>query len=256
VYVPGASLKGSLRSSAEARLRSIDPGRTGMPEVCDPLRLACAIRLQRTRLPAPDIHKSHCACCRLFGSAALRGRAQIRDQFPWSASQADVTAGEQDNFARANRLELRHRVSIDRRTGTISGGPFDSEAVPAGVAFHGEIALENYQVWQLGMLVAALDELNDGFAQLGAGRNEGLGQVRVHVDAIAHEQRGAVGDPPRGVAALIPTEEAQSYGLLPEGALPGALGESRGLATRYEIRGEGPIGSWLDAARAVYAAIA
>jgi CRISPR-associated protein Csm3 len=252
VFVPGTSLKGALRAAAEARLRDRSLRGAGIPEICDPLRLSCAVPLQRRRLAGPDMHRNHCPCCRLFGSSALRGRVAVRDQFPWRDGDGEAA---RENLARANRLELRHRIAIDRRSGSISAGPFDAELVPAGVAFHGEIALENYQVWQLGLLATAFDDLNEGFAQLGAAKSEGMGQVRVAVEAIAHEQAGGPDRGPAGVGGLARPEDCEKYGLLPEVELPAAHGESTGLSARYALHGEAEIGAWLGAGRSALAAL-
>jgi CRISPR-associated RAMP protein (TIGR02581 family) len=257
VFVPGTSLKGALRASAELRLRD-RPLRAaaGVPEVCDPLRLPCSVPLQRRRLPSAELHRNHCPCCRLFGSSALRGRAAIRDHFPWRSNGAVPSREDQENAARANRLELRHRIAIDRRSGSIAAGPFDAELVPAGVSFHGEIALENYQIWQLGLLLSALDELNDGFAQLGAGRSEGLGLVQVAIESIVHEQASSADRAPAGVGALARPEDRESYGLLPEVELPAARGEPHGLHTRYGAQGDAELAAWLGAARSALGALA
>jgi CRISPR-associated RAMP protein (TIGR02581 family) len=252
VFVPGTSLKGVLRSSAEARLRDRPLRGSQMPGVCDPLRLGCAIPLQRRRLPAPEIHRHHCPCCRLFGSSALRGRASVRDHFPWRVDGG----GDEQNSRLANQLELRHRIGIDRRTGSVSAGPFDAELVPAGVSFHGEIALENYQVWQLGLLLCALDDLNDGFAQLGAGKSEGLGQVHVAIESIVHEQAGPADRPPCGVGALASAEDSRSYGLLPEVELPVSRGAASGLLSRYTAHGTTEVAGWLDVSRSALGALA
>jgi CRISPR-associated protein Csm3 len=252
VYVPGSSLKGVLRSSAELRLRERPLRGSSLPPICDPLRLGCALPLVRRRLPPPDVHRGHCPICRLFGSAALRSRICVRDAFPW---RAQGNGEDAENTARANRLELRHRLSIDRRSGTVAAGPFESEVVPVGAVFYGEILLENYQVWQLGLLVSALDDFSDGFAQLGGGKSEGFGQLDARIESILHEQASSSSSAPAGVGALARSEEGSGFGLLPEAPLPPARGEPHGLAARYEIRDPAEIEAWLAASRGALGAL-
>jgi CRISPR-associated RAMP protein (TIGR02581 family) len=262
VYIPGSSLKGVVRAAAEASVRGqrLAGGQVGACD--DPLehkdeRKSCGARHQQgAEPPTHVIHRDHCLTCRLFGSQQIKGRVSPRDLFPWSddprAGSALSPGG--DNHVNANRLELRHGVAIDRILGSVKQGqgPFDHELVPAGVAFFGDIALENYQVWQLGLLATAFDQLNDGIAQLGSSKSRGLGVVAVAVEEIVHEQAGR-GAQPCGVAALASPEEREAYGLLPETVLPASAGEPRGLATRFVIRDQAP--AWLAAGRAALEAL-
>lgn len=255
VYIPGSSLKGVVRATAEAAIRGqrLAGGRIGSCD--DPLdhsdgRKSCGARHSNgSDSPTHTIHKDHCLTCRLFGSLAIKGRASLRDLFPWSdeprAGTSFVPGGE--NQVKANRLELRPGVAIDRILGSVKrGGLFEQELVPAGVAFFGEIALENYQVFQLGLLAVAFDQLNGGIAQLGSSKSRGLGVVAAAVEEIVHEQAGR-GSQPRGVAALATAEERDAYGLVPDTALPATTGELHGLATRFVARDQAD--AWLAAGR-------
>jgi CRISPR-associated RAMP protein (TIGR02581 family) len=254
VYIPGSSLKGVVRAAAEASLRGqrLAGGQLGACD--DPLdqkdeRKSCgARRYNGSDPPTHVIHRDHCLSCRLFGTQQIKGRASLRDLFPWSDDPqvGSALSPGGDNHIHANRLELRHGVAIDRILGSVKHGPFDQELVPAGIAFFGDIALENYQVWQLGLLATAFDQLNDGIAQLGSSKSRGLGVVSAVVEQIAHEQAGRVAQP-CGVAALASPEERKEYGLLPETALPASDGEPRGLATRFVVRNQAA--AWLAAGR-------
>lgn len=261
VYIPGTSLKGVLRAAAEARVRGRDFG--PVDGACeDPLAhngascSAAGNRRKQDKAGTAAVHGAHCLACRLFGSLAMKGRASVRDLLPWSPAPASAASAPRgDNHARANELELRHGVSIDRILGSVRNGPFDQELVPAGVSFWGEVALENYQVWQLGLLAQAFDEVNDGIAQLGSSKSRGLGAAQVKVESILHEQAGAAGDMPRGVGALAPAAEQDAYGLLPEVDLPASAGTPRGLAVRFEVD-EDQARSWLDAGRSALGGLA
>lgn len=257
VYIPGSSLKGVIRAAAEASVR----GRTysGIAGACDdPLdnRQSCGGRYQNdSDTPTSSIHAAHCLVCRLFGSQAIKGRASIRDLFPWCD---DVTSGspfcpEGVNHATANRLELRSGVAIDRLVGSVKHGPFEQELVPAGVSFFGDIALENYQVWQLGLLAEAFDQLDSGLAQLGSSKSRGLGVIRLAVERVLHEQVGSRAQP-CGVADLAPPAQCKEYGLVAEVPLPPGDGIPHGLAMRFDLRDQAA--GWLTAGRAALGAIA
>lgn len=238
VYIPGSSLKGVMRSAAEAAVR----GRTwgGVKGACDTLgRHSCG----QGKLPKDDtaaVHRAHCLACRLFGSTAMRGRAAMRDLYPWPPS---ATEEEREN-AIANRTEVRHGVSINRASGSVQHGPFELEMIPAGAKFWGEIVLINFQAWQLALLEAAIAELNDGFAQLGSNKSRGMGVVKMTPLEIIHEQSGKH-DAPVGVGQLVDEGERKRYGLLDETPLGTAAGRPRGLATRFELKGD-EAGNWLN----------
>lgn len=255
VYIPGSSLKGVLRSTAEAAVRGRRFGDVeGACGVFDEKACSAGIRAEERRrksqhqppLATHEVHRRHCLACRLFGSTAMKGRCSVRDLFPWRGDVASLSPEQQANLDAANRTELRNAVSIDRITGSVKNGPFDSEMVPAGVSFFGDIALENFQAWQLGLLATALAELNDGFAQLGSTKSRGLGVVRVELLEVLHEQPLGAGEAPLGVGRLADAQEAGEYGLLAEAGLPQAAGSPRGLSRRFRLEG-GEAHAWLIA---------
>lgn len=255
VYVPGSSLKGVLRSGIEARLRPFTFGdnREGS---CNPLEQnkGCSDRQLRD-LKSADVHARNCLACRTFGSLSMQGRASIRDLFPWSKDENLVLGANRENAARANKVEVRHNVSINRISNAAqSGSLFDMEVIPPGVVFHGEIALQNYQAWQLGLIALAREEFNDGVALLGSTKSRGFGAVKMDIVSILHEQvaqpgKGAANgaaSSPLGVGSLATAEEVREYGLLKEVALPSSIAEIRGLSTRYHVKDDAQIQRWLE----------
>lgn len=243
VFVPGSSLKGVVRSAAEAGVRGQTFG--GVDGACDPLSTSsCGERIRATRDSA-QVHREHCLACRLFGSFAMKGRASIRDLLP----------AEGDEAAQANRTQVRFGVGINRVSGGVSRGKlFDQEVVPVGVTFLGDVALENYQVWQLGLLASAFAELNDGFAQLGSSKSRGLGVVKVAVDSMIHEQPLRAGTHAVGVGRVYTAPRVDAYGLLPEADLPSSAGRPRGLFRRFELDAA-QAQAWLDAGLATLGAL-
>ncbi len=252
VYIPGSSLKGVIRAAAEASVR----GQTFSPEgnkivgACNPLEHATSCgRFAGKQMDSTDVHKNQCLACRVFGSLALKGRASIRDLFPWNEKGDSSAAPGGVNHQRANQVEIRHGVAIDRVVGSVRHGPFDQELVPAGISFWSEIALENYQVWQLGLLVKGLDEITDGFAQLGSSKSRGLGVARVDIESILHEQPARAGQHPVGAGALVSRDERMAYGIFHDADLPAMTGESRGLANRFTVTDRALMQDWLEAGR-------
>ncbi len=245
VYIPGSSLKGVIRSAAEASIRGqkLDEKLEG---ACDTLGSECCGRSIAEKTPR-EVYTKHCAACRAFGSTLLKGRISVRDLYPWT----DNDEGAADNVRAANQVETRHGVAINRISGGVHHGPFDQELVPAGVVFFGEISLINYQVWQLGLLAAGLDELNEGFARLGSSKSRGLGGVKVRVAHLSHDQQLTAGNRALGVAALA-GDESGGYGLLAGAPLPEASGKNHGIRHRFEAEDTQP---WLDAGLAALAGL-
>ena len=251
VFIPGSSLKGVVRSASESMVR----GRTiaaAVPGACDAVgSRTCGQRLSKedrfkevlSENRGAVLHRKHCAACRTFGSTMLKGRVSFRDLFPWRAE--DDEAANEVRVERANQLEVRHGVAINRLSGAVQHGPFDQELVPSGTSFFGEVALENYQVWQLGLIAAAFEELNEGFAQLGSSKSRGLGGIKAYVLRIVHEQSLAASETPLGVARLAPEVESQ-YGMLREGNLPATNGVPRGIRRRFEVE-SAATSKWFEA---------
>ncbi|MCX4242502.1 type III CRISPR-associated RAMP protein Csx7 [Paraliomyxa miuraensis] len=236
VYIPGSSLKGVLRSTAEASLRAFEfPVAGGVFQgACNPTDHETSCRRHESKVTA-DVHRKNCLACRLFGSLSMRGRCAVRDLLPFPDG-VELGAGDRENLERANRVEIRHGIAIDRISGAVKGAAlFEQEVVPAGVRFHGEIVLQNYQAWQLGLVFSALDDLDRGFAQLGSSKSSGLGVVEVKPLSMVHEQAMGRDARPRGVGELVDDATGRAHGLLPERSLPPASAVTRGLSQRFEI---------------------
>jgi CRISPR-associated protein Csm3 len=248
VYIPGSSLKGVLRSTAESMVRGHKW--QGIEGACDPLAKgsACSDRVPSGASGA-EVHRLHCLACRLFGSLKIKGRASPRDMFPWKGDGATLSDEDRETARAANATQVRFGVAINRVSGGASRGKlFDHESVPPGTEFWGDIALENYQVWQLGLLATVFDDLKDGFAQLGSSKSRGLGVVTVAPESLVHKQPARAGDHPAGVGHIFRMEQARAYGLLPEADLPKVEGRSRGLFRQFAL-GPDDTKGWLDAGR-------
>ncbi|MDY7095791.1 MAG: RAMP superfamily CRISPR-associated protein [Acidobacteriota bacterium] len=168
VFLAGSGLKGVLRAHVERILRSA--GKTA----CDPTRVkesqSCGHHTRKLS-EVPDEegpHAGQCGACFTFGSLKLAGRFRIPDAYP-----------TEEEFEATNQTEVRAGVGIDRKSqGPASGVLYDTEVVVQG-AFDGAIIGENFSLWQLGMVLQALNDLNSGMVQIGGCKSRGMGTVKI-----------------------------------------------------------------------------
>lgn len=173
-FIPGASLKGALRSTIEALVRGVD----GHPEVraCDPLAdnddapartKSCGHHKHGERDSVDP--ESHCAVCRLFGSHVVASHVRFCDALL-----------QPSKGSAANRIpvEIRDGVAIDRDLRRVYGSrKYDFEVVSPGTGFAVEIFVENPSPWLMGLLAMGFDQLAEGFTALGGFTSRGLGRV-------------------------------------------------------------------------------
>lgn len=231
VYIPGSSLKGVVRGFVEKSLRTVDPhpDQPG-PEHHDDWKWACATfqardeeREDKTKWNCPqfleeikgrigekrelfswEIYANSCGACRIFGHTRLRGRVSFTDLFP----KDEVVT------------ETRYGVAISRLTHAVAHGPFEMEVAVSGT-FEGHLVLENYEIWQLGLLASALEAMNQGLVKVGFGKNRGFGEVEVAVTEAQVDEvvSGAEVSALRGLGAFVSESEQESYGLFPPNSL-------------------------------------
>lgn len=162
VFLPGSSLKGTLRSYAERVARSVKPD--GRDEwCCNPFgEHACGKRHEeKKKLTPAQRYADSCVACRIFGHTRLGSHLLVSDAYP---SRDEPV------------LEQRDGVAIDRISGAVSAGPFNLEVVTRGT-FQTTLVLRNFQLWQVGLLAVTLRDLNDGLAPIGFGKSKGFGRV-------------------------------------------------------------------------------
>lgn len=199
VYIPGSSLKGVVRGFVEKALRTADKPdswRWACPTFPDEEQ-SCAKRLEKVEDSA-EVYRRSCGACRIFGHTRLRGRASFTDFLP---------AGEV-------RTEIRYGVAISRLTNAVAHGPFEMEVAVAGT-FEGRLVLENFELWQLGLLALALESMNQGLVKVGFGKNRGFGEVTVAVREARLDEVATGAQPTvwRGLAAFVRDDERNRYGL-------------------------------------------
>lgn len=211
-----------LRSTLEAFLRSFHRADLaccpvgGDERSNDPTRRPCISRtdMEGLRRRAEDaarqrkqfdldaaVWEKSCWVCRAFGS-------------PWVASKFQFLDATLSSPWVPELLEVRDGVAIDRESETAASGlKFDLEVVPPGTQFQAEIVAENPDDYELGMLVLAVELLNDGLARLGGATSRGLGRVRFELDEVTEVtpqeilSRLSEGQPP--ATASAPEQEAE-----------------------------------------------
>jgi len=167
VFLPGSSLKGTLRSYCEKIARTVRPD-GGQEWCCNPFSSSgfCGRRLEGD-LSAAARYAGSCVACRTFGHTGLGGHLAISDAYP------------QDE----PRLEQRDGVAIDRISGAVAAGPFNLEVVTKGT-FRTTLTLRNFQLWQVGLLAIALRDLGQGRVPIGFGKSKGFGRVSVNYQQL------------------------------------------------------------------------
>ncbi|RLG42855.1 MAG: hypothetical protein DRO01_00710 [Thermoproteota archaeon] len=217
VYIPGSSLKGVVRGFVEKALRTWDD-RQSWRWACStfeekdkspkegncPQRIKHAEKVENRSLNTAEIYAKSCGACRIFGHTRLRGRLSFTDFFP----------------VEEVRTEIRYGVAISRLTHAVAHGPFEMEVAVSG-AFQGTLVLENFEIWQLGLLITALEAMNLGLLKVGFGKNRGFGEVEARiVEALVEEiVAGYRKDRVRGLLAFVEDDEARRYGLYPPATL-------------------------------------
>lgn len=234
VYLPGSSLKGTIRSHAERIARTIKPN-----AACDPFSrsgelAACGNALEDMKrskreidLTTPEVYKNSCLACRLFGNTWILGRFATEDAY---------VEGE------LPQTQQRDGVGIDRFTGGASrGAKFELEVITGGI-FKTTLHLQNFELWQLGLIGFVLQDMKDGLVRMGSGKSRGLGKVVADIGKITLHYLGTA---PKiaenghlnimGVGALF--DEARQYGMVENDSVQVDAGQAEVLTSPFsELR--------------------
>lgn len=224
VFLAGSGLKGVLRAHCEKVLRS--SGRYA----CDPTQTRDSAICGRrdTREPASDRypHNGQCPACFTFGSLKLAGRFRIGDAYPVEGLE-EIT----------NRTEVRTGVGIDRRSQAAAQGVlYDMEVVVSG-GFRAQISGENFSLWQLGLILAALQDVDSGIVPIGGGKARGMGTVRLQDWSV---ELGFLNQETGRITGARPANgDGNPYRLSADDALPappGGTQQQRGLFRSLEYK--------------------
>jgi CRISPR/Cas system CSM-associated protein Csm3 (group 7 of RAMP superfamily) len=177
--LPGASLRGVLRSHAERIARTMATLSAGDENefrqkcpACDPL----VRRSEKEPEPAlescdsllrgkKEVDENNlCLACRLFGSTRRGSRLTVEDAF---------FVGDEPV------LKMMDFLAIDRFTGGGADGlKFDALALWEP-AFRVRLHLDNPEPWELGWLALVMRDLRAGWLNVGYGAAKGFGRVRI-----------------------------------------------------------------------------
>jgi CRISPR/Cas system CSM-associated protein Csm3 (group 7 of RAMP superfamily) len=212
-FLPGTSLRGSLRARAERIARTLatlhaartypsDSARTHFIKTCPacnpvesrwdaPLANCDALLTQYRVTRAQDgqlvdeqaeVEDAHlCLACRLFGSTRRGSRLSVQDAH-WHGELPPKW------------WKIQDFVAIDRFTGgALDSAKFDALAV-MNPRLRARLRIENPRAWELGWLVLVLRDLHDGLIPLGWGASKGYGQVsaqdwQVQIGALTPSDR-------------------------------------------------------------------
>jgi len=179
--LPGASLRGVLRSHAERIARTLATEQAEDKDyflnhcpACSPIArprgeedvpLECCDSLLDIPADQEVDEADLCLACRLFGSPRLGSRLIVEDA-PLKKDSELV-------------YKVQDFLAIDRFTGGgREGAKFDAAALWKP-AFTARLRLENPRDWELGWLALVLRDLAEGWLTVGFGRAKGFGQVTV-----------------------------------------------------------------------------
>lgn len=158
-FIPGTSLKGVFRSRAERILKSGNEGS------CDIVGgHECVQEKTVTNENGKERYERSCPVCRLFGSKVLRSRVTVSDLY--------VTG----NY----KVGERTCVGIDRVTGSAKKGALYNMQYIEDTEFEGKMTLQNFEPYQLRLLLMLFRDMNEGFITLGGLTSKGFGQVEAY----------------------------------------------------------------------------
>jgi len=177
-YVPGSSIRGPFRSTAERIIRTL------MPEdaqahltACDPFEqedghqtLSCSKRLEKDTTEK-SAYAVACPACKLFGCAGLASRINFTDAA----------------IAHTCKSVYRDMIGIDRFTGGVysgAGGANMRFHALENTSFTSMVTLVNFELWQLGLLAYVFRDFEEGLVPIGYGKTKGFGHVKGSVSKI------------------------------------------------------------------------
>lgn len=154
-FIPGTSFKGVFRSRAERMIE----------EACDIVGgHECLIEKQvkKEKWDGTKRYKNSCPICRLFGSKVLRSRISFSDAYV----KGKYITGE------------RTCVGIDRITGAAKKGALYNIQYIEDAVFSGKITIQNYERYQLKLILILFKEMDEGFITFGGMTSKGFGYLK------------------------------------------------------------------------------
>lgn len=190
-YIPGSSLKGTIRSQASAIAM-----RKGL-EVCSGLSKSTCMENKRyvdtetgeqrlsdfiekeLRYGSPEkateaFFKTACLMCRIFGAPSYASKVTFSDAYP----VGNV------------RLGVRTGVAISRKTGAVAFGPYQVEYVEPGSRFTFSVTMRNLPNYALGLIAYVLKMMMDGEVAIGGFKTRGFGKITIENLIVMNREAG------------------------------------------------------------------
>jgi CRISPR-associated RAMP protein (TIGR02581 family) len=167
-YIPGSSLKGVFRSTAENILKSYNI------HICDkgdePKDLTNELNNKNNNID--EIRKildNYCICCKIFGSSSYASHIVFSDAYA----------------ANSFTFGIKTEVAINRRSGSVKRNVlYEVEYVNPGVSFEGEIVMKNTPNYAIGLVVKVIDFINAGIIKIGGFKSKGFGEIECNIKSI------------------------------------------------------------------------
>ncbi|MHA1469783.1 MAG: type III CRISPR-associated RAMP protein Csx7 [Candidatus Asgardarchaeia archaeon] len=176
-YIPGSSIKGVLRSTCERIIKSI---KNPQIRACNIPSNSCIDNdkekiIKESLLKEPEVarkmlEENLCEVCKIFGNQVYSSHMLINDAI-----------GVQWSFG------IRPGIAINREYGSVEHGPFFVEYVAPGSVFSFEILARNLEPYQLGLIAAAIQEINKGRIKVGGLKSRGFGTIEIIFHDINYE---------------------------------------------------------------------
>jgi CRISPR-associated RAMP protein (TIGR02581 family) len=163
VYLPGSSLKGVFRARYEQLTAMLEVKPSSTADASNKSNKKEKTGKHEDGLTRYLKEGNKSIANRLFGSLEIGSRVSFSDAYP----DGKVSLGK------------RTGVGIDRITGAAKGGAlFDYEVVEQGT-FKTELRLTNFALYQLGLILWILQDVDDGLVTFGMGGSRGNGRMRI-----------------------------------------------------------------------------
>lgn len=183
-YIPGSSLKGIFRSTAEMLLRSHDKKACSMGQ-CSKEILGDRSRDEHLQDAIKDYNKGandatiervinildgYCLICKIFGSNTYASHITFRDAYPTENVSIGVKTG----------------IAINRRSGAAKRGAlYQVEFINPGAIFHGSIKCINLPNYAVGLILTIIERMiNTGIVSIGGFKSRGFGNIKIDIEDI------------------------------------------------------------------------
>lgn len=160
VFIPGSSIKGVIRTQCEKIFN-----------ILAEKQIACDIFNEKSECnninedwKGEETYNALCPACKMFGSMSLGGRIKFKDAYPIN-----------NEF----KIGYRNGVGINRITGAAQNHALYGFEVVEDGKFQVTITGDNYELYQLKILLWALDDINEGYVTFGSSSTRGNGKMLV-----------------------------------------------------------------------------